>query len=58
MFVNFDPEKGVPHLQQHFNQDFRSFSRENPSFGMLTILKIGKYFISHKTWKENSKCLL
>ena len=34
------------------------FFLENPSFGMLTILKIGKGLILLKKWQENSKFLL
>ena len=34
------------------------FFLENPSFGMLTTLKIGKDLILHKKCYENSKCLL
>ena len=33
-FPNFGREKGDPPLQRDFQQDFRFFSLENPSFGM------------------------
>ena len=46
-FLNFGREKGVPPFQQDFHQDFRFF-HENPSFGILTILKIGKDLILRK----------
>ena len=36
---------------------FPFFSLENPSFGMLTISKIGKDLILHKKCQENSKFL-
>ena len=57
-FPNFGRVKGVTHLQQDFHQDFRFFLLENPSFGMLTTLKIGKDLILHKKWWENSNFLL
>ena len=49
-FPIFGREKGVSHFQQDFHQDFVFFLLENPSFRMLTILKIGKDLILPKKW--------
>ena len=51
----FWQRKGWSSLTAGLSPIFPFFSLENPSFGMLTISKIGKDFILHKNWKDNSK---
>ena len=41
----FGIEKGIPPFQQDFHKNFGLFSLNIQSFGMLTILKIGKDLI-------------
>ena len=53
----FWQRKGWSSLAAGLSPRFPFFSLENPSFGMLTISKIGKDLILHKKCQENSKFL-
>ena len=54
----FRQRKGFSSLTAWLAPGFSLFFLENQSFGILTILKIGKDWILHKKWQENSKFLL
>ena len=54
-FTNFDPEKGVPPLQQHFNHDFNFFFRENPNIYNADNIENWKRFYFTQNMVRNFK---